>query len=466
MKKKEIIILSSVLVVLLMISATLAILVGGLRDKVAKEQEEQVETFAAWTEHDALSQVPAFIVKNARIGKAFDIGSGNYMIDVEGTNFAEYQDYLTLLEEQGYKKVVDNGKNGLAKSIYTTTYTKDELTVSVTHVPTTEKTYIMAGEKQVLSPNLFYDESYVKDNIAGASTKLYLLEMNEQANCLVIQMKNGHFIVSDSGARLDVPYLLDFLEEKAPEGQKPIVEALFFTHPHGDHASIMDYLVVKPEEAKRVIVEGVYYSTPGKEAIDLDSTNRVTVQNIKVATGLFKTSTGEKTQLYRPQAGQKYYFSDIQIDIVMAQELIFPEQYFTDLNESSTVSMFHIDGQKILLPGDSGAGLLRAIMRSYSEAKEYFEMEVMVTYHHSFDTWSKFTDFCKADTLLVTRSEIYEGPINQYLVDSVKESYAYGEGTVELTFPYKLGEAKILPKFERIYTNADVYPAVDATPVN
>jgi len=466
MKKKEAIILSCVLVVLMMISAVLAILVGNAGTKAKEAEENKVETFAAWTEHDALSQVPAMLVEGSRIGEAFDVGSGNFLVDVEGTNLDDYNKYLKLLESEGYKKYVDNGKNGLVESIYAATYIKDDITVSVTQIPSIGKTYIVAGEKQELSPNLFYDNSYVKDNIPGAKTKLFLMELNEQGNCLIVQLKNGHFIVSDSGARLDVPYILDFLEAHAPEGQKPVIEALFFTHPHGDHASIMDYMVVKPEEAQRIYVDGVYYNTPGKEAIDLDSSNRGTVQNIKVATSLFQASTGGRAKLYRPQAGQKYYFNDIQIDIVMAQEQIFPEQYFTDLNESSTISMLHIDGQKVLLPGDSGAALLRAVMRSYSEAKEYFEMDVMVTYHHSFDTWSKFTDFCKADTLLITREKIYEGPINQYLVDSVKESYPYGEGSVELTFPYNLGEAKILPKFERIYTNEDVYPADTSAPVN
>lgn len=462
MKKREIIILSGILVMLLMVSAVLAILVGNAGDK-KKEENEVVETFAAWTEHEALASVPAMKVDGTRIGKPFDVGSGNYIIDVEGTTLEDYKAYIKLLESEGYKKHVDNGEKGLVDSVYAVTYIKDEVTVSVTHEVAVGKTYIVAGKNQILSPHLFYDESYVKENKDGAKNKLYMLELVGQGNCLILQLKNGHFIVSDSGQRLDVPYVLDFLEAHAPEGQKPVVEALFFTHPHGDHASIMDYIVVFPQMANRITVEGVYYNTPGKSAIDLDSSNRTTVQNIKVGCSILKTSDGTKTPLYRPQTGQKYYFNDVQIDIVMAQEQIYPEQYFTDLNESSTISMFHIDGQKVLLPGDSGAGLLRAVMRTYENAKEYFEMNVMVTYHHSFDTWSKFTDFCKAETLLVTREVIYEGPINQYLVDSVKESHPYGAGTVELTFPYQVGEAKILPKLERIYTNADVYPATEPT---
>lgn len=466
MKKKEAIILSCILVVLLMISAVLAILVGNAGSQASDVETEEVETFAAWTEHDELSQVPAMVVENAKYGEAFDVGADHELIDVEGTTLDDYKAYLQLLEKEGYKKHIDNGENGLEGAVYATTYTKDEVSVNVTHIVSTGRTYISAAKGQAFSPNLFYDDSYVANNIEGTKTKLYLMELNEQGNGLIIQLKNGHFIVSDTGARLDVPYILDFLEDHAPEGQKPVVEAMFFTHPHGDHSSIMDYMIVKPEEANRIIVNGVYYNTPGKTAVDLDATNRSSIQNIKVATGLFKTEAGEKTQLYRPQTGQKYYFNDIQIDIVMAQEQIFPSSYFTDLNESSTVSMLHIDGQKVLLPGDSGAGLLRSIIRAYENVQDYFKMDVLVTYHHSFDTWSTFTDFCEVQTLLITRAKIYGGSINQYLVDSVKESYAYGEGTIEVTFPYTLGTAKTLPKFDRIYTNADVYPADTTTTVN
>lgn len=465
MKKREAIILSSVLVVLLIVSAVMAFLVGKTGTKAEGKQEEIV-TFAKWTKHEELSQVPALIVEGARYGDAFDVGAEHELIDVDGTTLEDYKAYLKLLEKAGYKKHVDNGENGIEGCVYATTYVKDDVSVNVTHIVSTGKTYISAASGQVFSPNLFYDESYVKDNVPGAQTKFYLLELTGQGNGIVIQLKNGHFIVSDSGQRLDVPYLLDFLEEHAPQGQKPVIEALFFTHPHGDHSSIMDYMIVFPKDAERIVVDGVYYNTPGKSAVDLDATNRNSIQNIKVATGLFKTSTGEKTQLYRPQTGQKYYFNDVVIDIVMAQEQIFPSSYFTDLNESSTVSMLHIDGQKLLLPGDSGAGLLRSIIRAYESAQDYFKMDVLVTYHHSFDTWSTFTDFCEVQTLLITREKIYGGAINQYLVDSVKESYAYGEGTIEVTFPYALGEAKTLPKFERIYTNEDVYPATTPTVAN
>ena len=90
-------------------------------------------------------------------------------------------------------------------------------------------------------------------------------------------------------------------------------------------------------------------------------------------------------------------------------------------------------------------------------------MNVMVAYHHTFDTWSTFTDFCKMDTILVTRHEAYESAINKHFLEAAKEHYAYGKGTVVLTFPYHVGEAKTNAPIERIYTTADVYPAVEET---
>lgn len=466
MKKREAIILCSILVLLLIVSAGMAILVGRTGKQANKTEVNEMtddKTFADWTEHAALSQVPALIVEGSKMGEAFDVGAGNALIDVERTTLEDYTSYLKLLEKTGYKKLVDNGKSGLAESVYATTYTKDKLAVNITHIVATGKTYISAGENQVFSPNLFYDDSYVAENTDGAKTKLHLFELTGQGNCLIVQLKNGHFIVSDTGQRLDVPYLLDYLEKLAPQGQKPVIEALFFTHSHGDHASIMEYLTAFPEAANRIIVEGVYFNEPGKAAVDQDSTNRSVIQNIKLATSLLRTSKGEKTTIYRPQTGQKYYFNDVVIDIVMGQEQIFPSSYFTDLNESSTVSMLNIDGQKVLLPGDSGAGLLRGIMAAYENARGYFEMNVMVAYHHTFDTWSTFTDFCKMDTILVTRSEAFESAINKHFLEAAKEHYAYGKGTVVLTFPYHIGEAETNAPMERIYTTADVYPVVEET---
>lgn len=161
-----------------------------------------------------------------------DCGAGNYNIKIEDVVFENYVSQLETLSASGFIKYVDNGPAGLNGSVWTTTYTKDDLVVTVSYMKKRGCMYISAGKKLALSPHLFYDESYLKGNIAGSKTSLHMLELHTFGDSFVIQLKNGHFIMDDSGMPMDALYLLDYLEKLAPNGEKPIIEAWFISHGH------------------------------------------------------------------------------------------------------------------------------------------------------------------------------------------------------------------------------------------
>ena len=94
-----------------------------------------------------------------------------------------------------------------------------------------------------------------------------------------------------------------------------------------------------------------------------------------------------------------------------------------------------------------------------SSGKEYLNMDIMAVQHHGINVHNEFTDFISVKTLLYPNFGIYgsfeEGQSwggswqasverNKYLHAGVEESLDYLNGTVVLTFPYKVGEAKSL----------------------
>lgn len=455
MKKQKTIIfavLSALILLLAGVAAYVAISSGGLMQSGKEQEVEQpdgVRSFADWTEEEIFEQVPALLVEGSKIGKEVNYGDKTFIIDVNGTDRADYQAYLATLEEDGFSKYVDNGENGLDGAVFTASYTKDDIVITVIYIEGINKTYVSACEDMPLSEHLHYSEEYVAGNVEGAKTSLHELELFTVGNSYVIQMKNGKFIVSDGGVAGELPYLIDYLESLAPKGEKPVVEAWFFTHPHADHVGIMSSFVTEPQYAERIYVEGVYYNEPGDNAYEKDPTARTYGQDVFMGAMALKTTEGNSPDVYRPQTGQRYYFNDITVDILMTQEQVLPADYAADINESSTWCMFTIDGQKVLFTGDADKGSMRNVMRTYS--KEYLTIDIITAFHHSVNTWDIFTDYSSVKTVLVPRYGLKKLDTNTYLEASVDEVLSYGDGTKILTFPYTTGSAKSLANMKWSY---------------
>lgn len=418
-----------------------------------------VKLYDEFTDIKLFQGVPVMSVENGRTDIKGDIGGGNQVILVNGSVEDEYWNYLTTLQENGFEKYVDNGEEGLYGDVLSATLTKENLVISVIHMKKTELTYIIAEDELPLSDRLIYKDEYVKDNVEGAKTTLHMLELSDYGNSFVIQLKNGHFIITDGGRDQDLPYLLDYLESLVPKGEKPVVEAWLITHAHGDHASVLEPFDTNWMYTDRIFVEGFYM-----DSYNSDVTTRMGVTGIQLAVrtaaNKLQTTDGGHPKIYRPQAGQTYYFSDITVD-VMQTMLQCPEENWyrwnQNVNEFSAWFMFNIEGQKYLNIGDADFGSMRTVMRTYDS--EDLDMDIMAVSHHGINVHDEFSDFISVKTLLYPNFGIYgsfeEGQSwggswqasvtrNEYLQKNVLESYSFIDGTQVLTFPYKVGTAESL----------------------
>lgn len=412
-----------------------------------------IRTFADWTKEEVFQEVPIMQAENAKIGDILDYGADNFIADVNYTEFSDYQDYLQLLETAGFEKFADNGKEGLNRTVYTANYARDDLTLSVTYVTTSKKTYITACDDQPLSEHLLEQKEWKADNIVGAKTKVHMLDMYEAGNSFVIQLKNGHFILNDGGIGEDLPYLIDYIEALTPEGEKPIVEAWIFSHTHSDHAGAFCEIVSNEEYADRISVEGIYYNMPSEETGSKFGTEQyMTAKQLMLAARLWKTSEGKAPKVYRPVTGQRYYFSDIEIEIILSQDQMLYSQHLYDFNDTSTWCMYHIEGQKFLLCGDADLGSIQQVMRIYD--KSYFEVDIFTVFHHGINVYDTFTDFVTYKTALYPAKETKSQSTganamrveeNNYLKSRALEAYAWGDGPKVMTFPYRVGQMELLP---------------------
>ncbi len=391
-----------------------------------------------------------YILGDKHMSTTAHYGSGTYVTNIENTTKAEYEAYLKQFEERGFVKYADNGE-GLDYAVFCSTYIKDNFVITISHYTRENKTNISFYQDFPVSEHLIYKDSYVEGNIENAKTKLHMMELRRLGNSFVFQLKNGHFLISDGGMQYDLVYLLDYLESLTPEGEKPVIEAWVITHAHADHCGAINAFVDIPQHLGRVCVEGVYFSEPSQRVTDKCG-GSIQIGKMKQAIRLLKTSQGKQTPTYRPQTGQRYYFNDITMDILLTQEQVPFEKYKSDLNTSSTVCMFTIEGQKCFFSGDIHKEGLDFIRTNYSQ--EYLTLDIFTLNHHGFNTSVSFTDYITVKTLLLTlQNQLPVRKIRQtkYFISKVEEALNWGDGTKILTFPYEVGSYKTLPCNEWIY---------------
>lgn len=472
MKGKKLTILGVMVLMIALLTGAFCVIAISKENQVAKEEEGAtrkitLETFSAWTEYEEFQEVPTLIGADTKVGEVVDYGNKHYIVDVNGVTIEEYQQYLNTLQEAGFIKHSDNGEKGLDGYVYTASFQKGSLTLTVSHIARENKTYISASYDLALSEHLIYKEEYKNGISESAKTSVHMLELNDNGNSFVIQLKNGHFLVHDGGIAEDAPYLVDYLENLTPTGEKPIIEAWFISHAHGDHYGAVWEISSNAKYKNRLLVNGFYYTEPNVDAIQwaIDATQ--SVRMCRLVANAFKTEDGEQTKLYRPQIGQRYYFCDIFIDVPLTAEQLPYDSYDSDdLNDTSVWLMHHIDGQRFLLSGDTNNVGMKKAMKIYD--KEYFDLDVMAVFHHGINVYDYFTEYISVDTLLYTSfragsiwtdgtwKEAKEANTN--LQGSVKEYYHRGDGTVVLTFPYKVGEARILQPCDWKYNTTPGQP--------
>lgn len=421
-----------------------------------------LQTFADVTEVEQFQNVPLYDAEGVKVTEPEDRGDNVYMVTVNGTNKEQYESYLQTLQDAGFTFFADNGEDGLDESIYTASFKGEDATVTVTYVVNEETTYITSSKKMELSPHLIDKEEYRANMIDGMKNTLYMFELYDYGNSFVIQLKNGHFIVSDGGREEDIKYLLDYLEEYAPNGEKPVVEAWFITHAHGDHQGALAAMASDTSLLNRVYIDGIYLSMPSDEAFTAVNSlsSKTAMMMIQTLPTMAKSSDGSNTKLYRPQTGQQYYFCDVVVDIMHTQESLVTQDYANlDLNDSSLWTMFNIDGQKFLLAGDADKGSMRVVMKNFSQ--DYMKLDVYASFHHNLNNWMPFMEYCEIKTTLFTTSgtesqnkaagEINSVGSNAWLKENSVDYYSWEDGGKVLTFPYELGTAKSLPMQEWEY---------------
>lgn len=385
-----------------------------------------------------------------------DSGDGNFMKIVPDVAMEEYEEYLSLLKEAGFSQYVDNG-DALKGYVYTSHYKKDKLLAVVTYLAKMKCVIITVCKDAALSPRLICGDHSSECDVQDARTSLTLPELYRNGSSLILQLKNGHFIINDGGWREDLPYLLDYLEKNSPGG-KPVVDAWIISHAHIDHMGIFTAFMENPAYADRIHVEEIYFTEPGTkakqtEAAKLDLADLMCFYS-RVFPKILRSTSGNPPRLIRMRLGERYFFRDITIDVICTPDLI-PYETWKTWNASSVVLMYTIGEQKMMVTADMDWECQRFLLECFDD--DYFDLAIYQAPHHGGNVYNEFSGHIRADSILYTapdaeRTGVYGKKTllgryvqNRYLQGRAKETFGWGDGGIVLTFPYKPGDYRVLP---------------------
>ncbi|NLK68455.1 MAG: hypothetical protein GX283_04765 [Clostridiaceae bacterium] len=374
--------------------------------------------------------------------KYFDCNNESVMLHISNTSKQEYDNYLLLLEEAGFKLFDSN----TIRDNYFATYTRSSLVLQVYHTAHDKVTRVVADPKTALY-NRTKDSTFEKI----CDTVMYQLELDYRnidcGMCYVIQCADHSFFIIDSAHMFssnDHNRLYNLLRKLTPEGEKIIISGWFFTHAHQDHiAMFMSFLEADFENCQ---IERLYYNFPALDIPGSEKWKELDKETMREFDQLIENHS--EIQVVKLHTGQRFFVKNLEFEVLATHEDIYPASlgYF---NDSSTILLMTVDGCKTLLLGDSNYTECTILVSRYGS---YLKSDIVQVAHHGYNASNVGVYFC-ADakvslysTPLKRYEQIKSTSSNKVIHEISEEIYIAENGTASLKLPYTPGSAVVFPK--------------------
>ncbi len=327
-----------------------------------------------------------------------ETGEYSRMQVVSDVTKADFEAYTEEMKSAGYTQILNHtiGKNRYAE------FTKDALTYHVAFMGGTGEIRVtedragvslaefayetQGGTKSVIYQyGLYYDpNNQVTDKTVNCGM-LYILQLSDNSLVLV---DGGHLHQSSDEA---IDGLMTFLHSLTgtQKGESVRIAAWYITHAHGDHVTGTAKLLNRYHD--EIVLERVMYNIPSYQVRSAGYDDNT-------------TTAKEIVRRYYPDvkflklhSGQKFYLSNVGFEVLYTHEDAVGLAKFTeaakngtpvqfplgDYNCTSTILRLHIDGQTVLLLGDTNTET-EAVVKNFYPASVW-KSDVVQVAHHCFN---------------------------------------------------------------------------------
>lgn len=380
----------------------------------------------------------------------YDCGNNNDLILFQNKSENDYNEILSHIRENGYVTVqseeIDN--------FISTTFEKDGNFTVVTY------------DRKALEIRKITDSFSAKLNTeykkAGkCPVRLWQFEVDHSlidcGMCYIIQCTDYSFFIIDSAHTYSVnddKRIYELLRKETPPDMPVTVSGWFLSHGHVDHiAKCLDTIMYN----KDIIIKGLYYNFVPTDHFSSDNWMR----SDKNHSDIFNREAEKRTDIpkYKLHSGQYFYVDCLRFDVLCTHEDVYPKS-LANYNDSSTMLMMSVCGDKVCFPGDAGGEESIITVRRFPD---FLKCDIMQISHHGhFGTSVEFYKMASAKVALFPVTQIkfdeeypnYEA--NRVACDIAKHTFIAANGTVMFTFPLENSKILIYPdetneSFEGVY---------------
>ena len=296
----------------------------------------------------------------APAAELLSLKDGGELILMRESSAEEYRKVLAAVEAEGFAFDSDRreGDNLFA------TYAKGSHVLLISYVPLDNATRVISEENTVIPPR----DSDPKKLCTPLMTQLktpYLI-----CDCgmsYLMRLCDGRFIVIDGGygEYEETEHLLKVMEEQNVLPGKPVIEAWFITHWHGDHYFVMCDLMERFGD--RVEFRSLLVNTPN--IYDFPNRAKAVME------------AHPEIRLIVPHTGQRFVYADAILDVLYACEDHYPGE-FKDSNDTSTVIRMEFAGRRVMWLGDSSPLSSNIVADRFPQ--ESIRCEFLQVGHHGY----------------------------------------------------------------------------------
>lgn len=322
--------------------------------------------------------VPSFSTAGTDKG-LYSAGGGNYQKTYKGVTAAEVSSYCTKLLRSGFSLQQKNMINSNAFYLYV----MGDTIVHINHFAKLDQFAIIYGPKTYVP---------AKSPITGYSKKatptITQMALGETGTSLVLQLEDGSFVIIDGGLGSTANYekdsknLMDFIESKAPNGEKPRVTWIV-THIHTDHRQLMQKLL--PTIKDRIVLELVAWNMP-----DFSTLSNYTPgwresnppENYLKSMELLHTALDNSfpnVPIYTFHTGEKLYLPGCEVEFLATHEDYYLNNFIW-INDTSSAFRITMQGKTLMVFGDCTADVNSKIMTA--AFGNYIKSDIMQVTHH------------------------------------------------------------------------------------
>lgn len=312
-------------------------------------------------------------------GNMVPIGSTRkgLQICIQNTTVEECRNYAHTLEEAGFRLYAVNEVSAGSEKAYNKnlfyTFTREDVFVFLSWNASILTTRIVVEPLQAL-PATVKPVLMAEDVVVPTITQMQLAS----GMSYVTQLPDGSFIVMDGGNYKcgDVQRLYEFMANHSKDGNKPVIAAWMFTHPHRDHISIAAEFI--REHVAHVDIKAFAYQFQDPDWMNTSLESEEEKQGVSRLENAIAECYPEAV-IYTLHTGQIYYFKGLEIEILCTGDDIYPAVPLTYNDVSAAWRMTFDNGKTVMILGDCMQRECRQLAHTYGD---YLKSDILQVTHH------------------------------------------------------------------------------------